>query len=163
MERSRRRHRHAAVAGLRPTDTECPLLPVADTRPRISSTGSMQTLDVCRVEAEMFEWIIAFLRQTGALGIALLMFLENLFPPIPSELIMPMAGFAAARGEQSIWVVIGSGSAGSLLGAAFWYWIGRRLGRKGVEELAAKHGRWLTPRTWSGPLTALTDMANPPF
>ena len=99
----------------------------------------------------------------GALGIALLMFLENLFPPIPSELIMPMAGFAAARGEQSIWVVIGSGSAGSLLGAAFWYWIGRRLRRKGVEELAAKHGRWLTPRTWSGPLTALTDMANPPF
>jgi membrane protein DedA with SNARE-associated domain len=92
----------------------------------------------------MFDWITSFLETTGAFGIALLMFLENVFPPIPSELIMPMAGFAAARGEQSIWLVIASGTTGSLAGAGFWYWIGRKLGRDGVHSLAERHGRWLT-------------------
>jgi membrane protein DedA with SNARE-associated domain len=92
----------------------------------------------------MFDWMTEFVNRTGAVGIATLMFLENLFPPIPSELIMPMAGFAAARGEQPIWVVIASGTAGSLAGAGFWYWVGRKLGRKGVVRFAEKHGRWLT-------------------
>ena len=47
----------------------------------------------------MFEWITAFVEQDGYWGIALLMLAENVFPPIPSELIMPLAGFVAARGE----------------------------------------------------------------
>lgn len=92
----------------------------------------------------MFDWITRLLEVTGAWGIGLLMFLENMFPPIPSELIMPMAGFAAARGEQPLWLVIVSGTAGSLAGAGFWYWVGRKLGRKGVDRLAARRGRWLT-------------------
>lgn len=92
----------------------------------------------------MFDWIAQILDRVGILGIALLMFLENIFPPIPSELIMPLAGFAAARGEQSLWAVIASGTVGSLAGAGFWYWVGKRFGRGGVLRLAEKHGRWLT-------------------
>jgi membrane protein DedA with SNARE-associated domain len=84
------------------------------------------------------------MEATGLWGVALLMFLENVFPPIPSELIMPLAGFAAARGEQSLLLVVAAGTAGSLAGALFWYWVGRRLGRRRIERLAERHGRWLT-------------------
>ena len=92
----------------------------------------------------MFDWIVRVLRDTGYVGVALLMFLENVFPPIPSELIMPLAGFAAARGERSLVVVVISGTIGSLAGAFFWYWAGRKLGRRRIEQFAARHGRWLT-------------------
>jgi membrane protein DedA with SNARE-associated domain len=92
----------------------------------------------------MFDWIVRVLTETGYLGVALLMFLENVFPPIPSELIMPLAGFAAAREQLSLPFVILSGTLGSLAGAFFWYGAGRRLGRARLEAFAARHGRWLT-------------------
>ena len=82
--------------------------------------------------------------RSGLAGVALLMFLENVFPPIPSELIMPMAGFTAARSGHSILSVTAAGTFGSLAGALFWYWLGRRLGRARVKRLAERHGRWLT-------------------
>jgi membrane protein DedA with SNARE-associated domain len=80
----------------------------------------------------------------GTLGIALLMFAENVFPPIPSELIMPLAGFSAARGERNLLIVIIAGSIGSLLGALLWYYIGQKVGAERLERWARKHGRWLT-------------------
>ena len=91
----------------------------------------------------MFDWITGF-EKMGALGIVLLMFAENVFPPIPSELIMPLAGFSAARGERNLLVVIIAGSIGSLLGALLWYYIGKKIGAERLERWAAKHGRWLT-------------------
>ena len=57
----------------------------------------------------MFTWITQLLDQLGYAGIALLTLLENVFPPIPSELIMPLAGFNAQRGDMNIWLVILSG------------------------------------------------------
>lgn len=92
----------------------------------------------------MFDWITDWIEKSGYLGIFVLTFLENLFPPIPSELIMPLAGFKAAQGALSLPLVIASGTAGSLAGASIWYWAGRKLGRSGVERLAGRHGRWLT-------------------
>ncbi len=92
----------------------------------------------------MFDWITSFINSMGPLGIALMMFLENVFPPIPSELIMPLAGFNAARGDMSLWVVILAGTAGSLAGAYLWYWIGKRIGHDRLCELSRKHGRWLS-------------------
>ena len=91
----------------------------------------------------MSDWITGF-EKMGSLGIALLMFAENVFPPIPSELIMPLAGFSAARGEFNLMIVIIAGSTGSLLGALLWYYIGRQIGAERLERWAAKHGRWLT-------------------
>ena len=92
----------------------------------------------------MFDWISGFIDAVGAFGIGVLMFLENVFPPIPSELIMPLGGFNAAAGrEHLVWVIL-AGSLGSLAGAVFWYWIGRRLGTHRLKRLAASHGRWLT-------------------
>jgi membrane protein DedA with SNARE-associated domain len=92
----------------------------------------------------MFDRIRAYIESGGYLGITLLMFLENLFPPIPSELIMPAAGFEAARGTKSLPLVILSGHAGSLLGALFWYYAGRAFGKARLKTWARRHGRWLT-------------------
>ena len=91
----------------------------------------------------MFDWITGF-QKMGIVGIALLMFAENVFPPIPSELIMPLAGFSAARGERNLLIVIIAGSIGSLLGALLWYYIGKGVGAERLKRWATKHGRWLT-------------------
>ena len=92
----------------------------------------------------MFDWISGIIDQIGYIGIAFLMFIENVFPPIPSELIMPLAGFNAAQGEMTFWGVLIAGIAGSLAGAYLWYWIGLKIGARRIKLLAAKHGRWLT-------------------
>lgn len=92
----------------------------------------------------MDTWITAFLTRSGYVGVALLMIAENVFPPIPSELIMPFAGFAAARGTLSLPLVILAGTAGSVLGTLPWYAAGRWLGADRLGRWAGRHGRWLT-------------------
>lgn len=92
----------------------------------------------------MFESITGLIEQGGYFGILALMFLENLFPPIPSEVIMPLAGFLAARGELNLFGVVVAGTLGSFLGALPWYYAGARLGEERMRRLAARHGRWLT-------------------
>lgn len=92
----------------------------------------------------MASWIAEIINAHGVWGVTLLMFLENVFPPIPSELIMTLSGFAASRGEASIVMVLLAGSLGSLLGAAFWYAIGRMFDHEKVKRFADRHGRWLT-------------------
>ena len=92
----------------------------------------------------MFDWITQLVQQTGYFGIALLMFAENVFPPIPSELIMPLAGYTAAQGNQSLVLVVASGTVGSVLGALFWYYVGSWYGSHRLKRFASRHGRWLT-------------------
>jgi membrane protein DedA with SNARE-associated domain len=92
----------------------------------------------------MGEWIINLIERMGYLGIALLMFLENLFPPIPSELIMPLSGFTASRGNLNIAGVILAGTVGSVAGALFWFYVGRWVGDDRLKRWADRHGRWIT-------------------
>lgn len=92
----------------------------------------------------MFDWITGIVDRAGYTGVFFLMVAENLFPPIPSELIMPLAGFTAAQGKLNVVLVVLAGTAGSLLGALFWYYIGRWLGQERLKHFAARHGRWLT-------------------
>ena len=92
----------------------------------------------------MFAWITDVVEQTGYLGVALLMLAENIFPPLPSELIMPLAGFTAARSELNIFLVVIAGSIGSLSGALAWYYIGRWMGSDRLKRWAGRHGRWMT-------------------
>ena len=92
----------------------------------------------------MFDKLVEFFEGAGYAGIIALMFLENLFPPIPSEVIMPLAGFQAAKGETSLPLVIASGTLGSVLGAIFWYYVGRWIGVERLKAFAARHGRLLT-------------------
>ncbi|GAA3276921.1 DedA family protein [Sphingomonas yabuuchiae] len=92
----------------------------------------------------MFDRLIEFLNEAGYLGIAALMFLENVFPPIPSEIIMPAAGFGAGQGRLSLFGVIVAGTSGSVAGALFWYYVGKWIDADRLRRWAARHGRWLT-------------------
>lgn len=90
------------------------------------------------------EWLIDSVESGGYVGIAVLMFVEGIFPPIPSEVIMPVAGFAVARGDLNGPLVVLAGSAGSLASALFWYGVGRWIGRDQLSRWTERHGRWLT-------------------
>ena len=92
----------------------------------------------------MLEWITSTINSLGYLGIALLMFLENIFPPVPSEIIMPLAGFTVTQGKLNVVYVIVAGMVGSLLGALPWYYAGKQLGEDRLKNLADKYGKWLT-------------------
>ena len=92
----------------------------------------------------MSDWIIRLIEQSGYLGIGFLMFLETVFPPIPSEVIMPVAGVAAAQGKLSIGLVIAAGTAGAMLGNLFWYLAARALGIIRLRPFIDRWGRWLT-------------------
>lgn len=91
----------------------------------------------------MTAWIISIMEQLGYLGIALLMFLDNVFPPIPSEIIMPSAGFTASKGELVLTGVIIAGSIGSLLAAAVLYWIGRKIPQQQIFKFVDRYGKYL--------------------
>jgi membrane protein DedA with SNARE-associated domain len=88
------------------------------------------------------DWLVSVIDALGYWGIALLMFLENVFPPIPSEVIMPLGGFAAYRGSQSLWGVMLAGTAGSVAGTGLWYVLGRVLDVERVERWFDRRGRW---------------------
>jgi membrane protein DedA with SNARE-associated domain/uncharacterized membrane protein YkvA (DUF1232 family) len=92
----------------------------------------------------VFDWITDAVSEGGYPGIVLMMLAENIFPPIPSELIMPLAGFVAARGELNPVLVVLAGTLGSVLGALPWYYAGMWLGEERVRSFAVRHGRWLT-------------------
>ncbi len=92
----------------------------------------------------MFNSFVDIVSQGGYLGVFLLMLAENVFPPIPSELIMPLAGFVSARGDLNIVLVILAGTAGSVAGALPWYYAGALFGRNRLKRMANSYGRWLT-------------------
>jgi membrane protein DedA with SNARE-associated domain len=92
----------------------------------------------------MDEFIIEAIAWGGYWGIAFLMVIENVFPPIPSEVIMGVGGVLVARGEMSFWPLLIAGTVGCTAGNYFWFWIGDRWGYRRLEPFIAKHGRWLT-------------------
>lgn len=92
----------------------------------------------------MFDWIAGIITTLGYAGVAMLTFLEHVFPPIPSEIILPMAGYVAATGKLGVVMAIATGTIGSLGGATLWYVIGRRIGEQRLRDWIDRHGRWLT-------------------
>jgi membrane protein DedA with SNARE-associated domain len=91
----------------------------------------------------MVEWITGLMSSLGYVGIALLMFLENLFPPIPSELIMPLAGFTVSKGEMALVPAIAAGVIGTMLGALPWYYVGKIAGETRIRRWLDRYGRWI--------------------
>ena len=90
----------------------------------------------------MVDFSTKLIADGGLPGVFLLMVLENLFPPIPSEVIMPLAGFTAARGQMSILGVILAGTLGSIAGNAVWFEAARAFGAARTRALVERHGRW---------------------
>jgi membrane protein DedA with SNARE-associated domain len=91
----------------------------------------------------MLEWVTGVMDSAGYLGIVFLMFLENVFPPIPSEVVMPLAGFTAGQGKLNLIGVIVAGMVGSVLGALPLYYLGKVAGEERVKSWADKYGAWL--------------------
>jgi membrane protein DedA with SNARE-associated domain len=78
-------------------------------------------------------WAVSVMETLGAPGAGLLIALENLFPPLPSEVILPLAGFSASRGELSLAGALFWTTAGSVLGAVILYWLGALIGRERIR------------------------------
>ena len=92
----------------------------------------------------MSDWIVRLIEQSGYLGVAFLMFLETVFPPIPSEVIMSIAGVAAGQGKLNLGWVIAAGTAGAMLGNILWYLAARALGIVRLRPIIHRYGRWIT-------------------
>lgn len=92
---------------------------------------------------DLKEWVLNIMEQLGYLGIALLMFLDNIFPPIPSEIIMPSAGYTASQGPLQLFGVIIAGSIGSIIAAAVLYWIGRKIPKSVLFNWVDRYGKYL--------------------
>ncbi|MBV8682909.1 MAG: DedA family protein [Caulobacteraceae bacterium] len=90
----------------------------------------------------MFTLVSNLIAKAGLGGVFLLMVLENVVPAIPSELILPMAGFDAARGQMDPVLVALVGGIGSALGGIVWYVVGRCVGLERMVRLAGRMGRW---------------------
>lgn len=92
----------------------------------------------------MFDWVLTVIESWGYPGIFLLMLGENVFPPIPSEVIMPLTGYLCGTGALSLMPAVLAGTAGSVAGTSLWYLLGRRIGAAALKRWAARHGRLMT-------------------
>jgi membrane protein DedA with SNARE-associated domain len=75
--------------------------------------------------------------------IALVMLLENVFPPIPSEVVMPYGGYLVYQGRLDLIPTVLAGLLGTVLGAWFWYGIGRLINEERLAQWLGRHGKWL--------------------
>lgn len=92
----------------------------------------------------MDQFIITIVETLGLFGIAVLMALENVFPPMPSEAIMGAAALAIHDGRMGFWPVLAAGTFGTLIGNYFWFWLGHRLGYERTQPFIERWGRLLT-------------------
>ncbi|MBM0206369.1 DedA family protein [Micromonospora sp. STR1s_5] len=81
-------------------------------------------------------WVASVIETLGPAGVALLVALESIVPPIPSEIVLAMAGFLAHEGEFNVFLVVLAATVGSLVGALVLYWLGAALGEERLK-------RWL--------------------
>lgn len=91
---------------------------------------------------QIAEWATTVVEALGPIGLAALVILENLFPPIPSEVILPLAGFVSATGETSVVVMIVAATIGSLLWAYLLYGISAAIGPVRLRRFVVAYGRW---------------------
>lgn len=92
----------------------------------------------------MGDWVRQLIESSGYAGVTLLMLLETVFPPIPSEIIMSLAGLQAQRGTMTLWGVILCGTTGAMIGNVFWFYVARLLGLDRFHPFIDRFGRFLT-------------------
>ena len=91
-------------------------------------------------------WAQDVIEQFGYVGVALLVVVENVFPPIPSEIVLPFAGFVAQRGGESVVIMILAATVGSVGGALIMYWIAAVIGDERLHAFTRKFGKWVQIR-----------------
>jgi membrane protein DedA with SNARE-associated domain len=88
-------------------------------------------------------WVQDVIESLGYVGVALLVVIENLFPPIPSEIVLPFAGFVAQRGDASVTLMIVAATVGSVVGALVLYGVAAAIGPQRLRTIVERFGRWL--------------------
>ncbi|HEV7957140.1 MAG TPA: DedA family protein [Marisediminicola sp.] len=83
-------------------------------------------------------WVLRLMEDLGEVGVGLAVLLETFLPPIPSEAILPVAGFLAYEGRMNAWWAWVAATAGALIGALLWYAIGAALGRSRARRLVGR-------------------------
>jgi membrane protein DedA with SNARE-associated domain len=92
--------------------------------------------------SSLADWVTDVIDRLGYVGVALLVALENLFPPIPSEIVLPFAGFVARDGRAALPGMILAATIGSLLGAWVLYGIAAAIGPDRFHRFLDRYGRW---------------------
>lgn len=82
------------------------------------------------------DWVVSLMEVMGAVGVGIAILLENLFPPIPSEVVLPAAGFTVSQGNLNFWATFIAATAGSVLGAWLLYWLGAAVGADRLRKVA---------------------------
>lgn len=88
------------------------------------------------------DWVVDVIERIGYVGVALLVALENLFPPIPSEIVLPFAGFHASDGRSTLWGMIIAATIGSVVGAWVLYGVAAAIGPDRTHRFVARFGKW---------------------
>ena len=91
----------------------------------------------------MEAWITAVMENYGYAGIFFLILMENIFPPIPSEVVLTVGGFMTTTAGMTVFGVIAASTAGSVTGAIILYSLGRWLSVERLEGIVERHGKWL--------------------
>ena len=95
----------------------------------------------------MYDWVydlvIRVIDWGGYAGVFLLLLFETMFPPMPSEIILPLAGMRAAAGPLDLPGIVLAGTAGSMTGNYLWYRIAQAIGFERLHHFVGRHGRWL--------------------
>lgn len=92
--------------------------------------------------SDVASWVQDVIERLGAVGVALLVILENVFPPIPSEIVLPFAGFVAQRGDGSVVVMIFAATVGAVVGAVILYGVSALIGPDRLRAFVVRFGRW---------------------
>ncbi len=92
--------------------------------------------------SDLAGWVQEVIERLGAVGVALLVVLENVFPPIPSEIVLPFAGFVAQRGDGSVVLMIVAATVGAVIGALILYYVAALIGPVRLGVFIAKFGKW---------------------
>ncbi len=92
---------------------------------------------------DLTDWVVDVIKAIGYLGVALLVATESIFPPIPSEVVLPAAGLAASRGEANVIGMMIAATIGSVIGAWALYLIAAAIGDVRLHALVARYGRWV--------------------
>ena len=91
-----------------------------------------------------YDWVVLLIDWGGYFGVFLLMLLETVFPPIPSEVVLPIAGMRAANGPLGLPGVIVASTLGTMTGNTIWYLAARSVGLDRFRYFITRYGRWLT-------------------
>ncbi|MFZ9985266.1 MAG: DedA family protein [Ilumatobacteraceae bacterium] len=92
--------------------------------------------------SNLASWVQDVIESLGYSGVALLVIAENLFPPIPSEIVLPFAGFVARRGDGSVIVMVVASTIGSVIGALVLYAIAAAIGPERIHSFVVRFGKW---------------------